>query len=530
MKYFQLLIIALLLNSTLFAQVRGTGEITKQERKVGTFDAIKIGGAQDVVLMNGEAYTVVVETNENLHEKISVVIQDEMLWFEYKNIKHYDQLKFYVTAPIYKKIIVSGASDVNSTDTLRGNHIRLSVTGASDVKLLVDYESIQTRISGASDITLEGKAVSHTVDAGGASNIVAKDLKTESTVIDASGASTCFVEAKSNLTYKLSGASSVKYIGKPKTLVIQNQNASKNVVILNDSVRSNESYYYSDTTRVNLGVFDVEVIDGDTTKVSVGAHTLIIDDEGNVKYQRNRKRKFNGHWGGVEIGMNGYVTPDINTDWGEEYNYLRLRYEKSWQVNLNVYEQNIPLNKDRNMGLVTGIGMSWNNYRFSPPTYLSPDSSTLKGYYMVNENGTYLSIRKTKLTAMYINIPLMYEIQTKHPRIIKRFHFGIGVQMGIRVSSHTKIYFNQANQPYYLQVPGTDETLPYEFRTPNTTQRNIIKNFNSFHLQPFKFDAMVRIGYGIINLWGHFGLNTMYKRNEGPLLYTWAAGITLVGW
>ncbi len=229
------------------------------------------------------------------------------------------------------------------------------------------------------------------------------------------------------------------------------------------------------------------------------------------------------HWGGVEIGINGYVTPDFNTNWGYEYDYLNLRYEKSIQVNLNIYEQNIPLNKDKNMGLVTGIGMAWNNWRFSQPTYLAPDSSELKGFYMRD-----VSVRKTKLTAMYITVPLMYEIQTKNPRRIKRFHFGIGVLMSARVRTHTKIYFNEANKEYYLEDPAdqSGDTFYGPYITPNTTYRNIQKDFNSFDLQPFRFDGMIRIGYGIVNLWGHFGLNQMFKKDRGPELYTWAAGIT----
>jgi hypothetical protein len=528
----QILIIITLLCSLTFLgqQISGKGPVVKDERTVGSFHSIKIGGAQEVVLENGPKYTVVIETNENLLDRIKVAIQDETLWFEYKDIRHYDRMKFHITAPEFKKVKVSGASDVISKDTLKGGHLDITVTGASDVDLLIAYSSLESKVSGASDLTLRGTADQHVASASGASNLIASELTTGNTELKASGASTCFVEARDNLTYNLSGASSVKYVNKPETLIIRNQNASENVVIMHDRTNGNKAYHYDDTTKVNLGAFEVEVIEGDTTRVTVGSHTLIVDDDGHVKYERNKKPRFNGHWGGVELGINGYMTPDFNTDWDAAYDFLQLRYEKSWQVNLNIYEQNIPLNKDRNMGLVSGIGMSWNNYRFSAPSYISPDSSSLKGFYMVNENNTYLSVRKSKLTAMYITIPLMYEIQTRNPRRIKRFHFGIGAQMSIRVRSHTKIYFNQGNQPYYMQDPGSGEVLPYTFRTPQTSYRNITKDYNSYHLQPFKFDAMIRVGYGIVNLWAHFGLNSMFQRDEAPTLHSWAAGITLVGW
>ena len=524
MKYLYLILIILFSTFCLTAQVRGTGDIVKQERQVGTFDEIKISGAQEVILMNGDQYSVVIETNQNLLDHISIVIQNNMIWFEYKNIRHYDKMKFYVTAPEYKKIQVSGASDVFTTETIGGDHLKITAEGSSNVSLNIDYASVVTKASGASNIELTGVATSHVVKISGASEIIAKELSTESTVVSAGGASVCFVEANSSLTYELSGAATVKYVGKPQTVVIKDNKGAKNVVIVQDPEYSHHVYTYSDTTKVNLGAFEVEVIDGDTTKISIGNHMLIVDDEGNVKYRRNNKR-FNGHWGGFELGINGYVTPQLNTSWNPEYDYLNLRYEKSTAVNLNIYEQNIALNKDKNMGLVTGIGMAWNNYRFSPPTYLNPDSSKILGYYMRD-----VSVRKTKLTVMYITIPLMYEIQTRNPRRIKRFHFGVGVLMSARVRTHTKIYFNEAYKAYYLEDAADSDVTYGPFYTPNTTDRNIVKNYNSFYLQPFKFEGMIRIGYGIINLWGHFGLNSFFRKDRGPELYTWAAGITIVGW
>ncbi len=149
----------------------------------------------------------------------------------------------------------------------------------------------------------------------------------------------------------------------------------------------------------------------------------------------------------------------------------------------------------------------------------------------LNQNGDNLSVRKTKLTAMYITIPFMYEIQTNNPSKYKRFHFGIGVLGSGRVRTHTKIYFNNANELYYLQDPGTSEIYTTEsYDTPNASQRNIVKNYNSFHLQPFKFEGMVRIGFSVINLWAHVGLNQLFVKDRGPELYTWSAGITIVGW
>lgn len=525
-----IIVLTIVISNPLRAQVKGTGDITKRTIQLAEFDGVEAGGAQEVVLINGEIFQVVVETNDNLHEYISYEIKNKNLRFKYNKIKNYDMMKFYITAPLFTKISVSGASEIRSDETLKGQYLNLYASGASEAKLNLDYNSLITKVSGASEVTLSGNVTSHVAEASGASEINAGGLSTQTTVVSGSGASDCFVNAESNLTYTVSGGASIKYADKPKTIIIQNTSKTEKVVVINDTVRTSHYNYDGDTTTVNVGSLNVEVIEGDTTRVTVGSRTLVVTENGNVTWERNKKPRFNGHWGGLELGINGYVTSDFTTNWAPEFDYLNLRYEKSTAVNLNIYEQNIPLNKNKTIGLVTGLGLSWNNYRFSGSTFLSPDSSSLEGYYMKNLDGSNLSLRKTKLTAMYLTVPLIFEMQTNQPRKINRFYFGIGVLANIRLSTHTKVYFNEANKSYNLYDLSTNQTLPQTYTTPNSNDRNIVKNHNSFYLQPFKFDATLRFGYGIINLFVNYQLNTMFQKDRGPELYAWTAGITLVGW
>ncbi len=526
-----LIAVALFFVIPLSAQVTGKGEVVKKRIQPGTFDKVRIGGAQEAVLMNDADYSVTIETQANLFEHIHVVVENGVLSFRTNKIKNYDVMKFYITAPDIKSIMASGASEVSSSEVINGDDLDVVASGASDVNLKLDYNRLALKASGASEVRLQGSVKSMTAETSGAAEVFAKTLKADSAVIKASGASECFVNATTKLTYQVSGVSEVTYVKAPETIIIETDQPGTNTVIIGDSTFRTEVYAYNDTTKVKVGSLDVEVVEGyDTTKVSVCRHAIVITDDGSVRYVHDKKKRFNGHWGGVEMGINGYVTPQFNTNWGKEYDYLNLRYEKSWTVNLNLYEQNIALNKAKNMGFVTGIGMAWSNYRFSSPTYLTPDSSEIKGYYMVDANGNNLSVRKSKLTIMYITVPFMYEIQTKGSGF-KKFHFGIGVLGSARVRTHTKIYFNNANEQYFLQDPAGSSDIGWGGNvTPDVPDRNIVKDYNSFHLQPFKFEGMVRVGFSFINLWAHFGLNQFFMKDRGPKLYTWTAGITLVGW
>lgn len=519
------IIIAISISVPTFSQIKGNGNLTKERYNIEEFSSIKVGGARDVYLTKGDAFSVIVETDENIQEYVTIEVRNETLHFGFSNkkIKKYKELNFYVTAPEFKGLKVSGASMVKTLDKISGDQLKIVTSGASDVILEVDYNNINTNISGASSVKLSGKAQSAVVECSGASDYIAKNLFTENTVVNASGASSCFVNAKTSLTYGVSGAADVKYVDTPETIV-SSKGGARQVSVNSDPDKVMTHYTDSDTTKVNMGLMKVVVVDGDTTQVSVGRHTLKVSEDGDVDWERCKSDRFNGHWGGVELGINGFFTPGWSTSLDPQDDYLSLRWEKSINVNLNIFEQNIPFNKSKNIGLVTGIGLHWNNYRFSKQTYLTPDSSKLMGYYM---NG--ISVRKTKLTAMYITVPVLFEFQTKHERRVKRFHFAVGGQVSARISTHTKIYFNEANKPYDLVDPVTGDVVDVGI-SPNSNQRNIVKNFNSFHLAPFKFDAMVRFGYGVINLYATYSLNEMFTKNKGPELYPFTAGITLVGW
>ncbi len=505
------------------AQIKGNGDVVKQDRTVDSFTSVKVGGARDVILIPGDQFKVVVETDANLLEFVQVEVKNNMLEFSNtKNIRNYTTMTFYVTLPTLETLRVSGAADVKTQSVLQGEDLKLFVSGASDVILDLAYESVMLDVSGASDVILKGKANVSTIQCSGASEVMAKSLETVTSVVDASGASNCMVNATNSLTYDASGASDVRFVAYPDALVIRNGNKTQSITIVGD-VKTNP-HRYSDTTKVSLGTLDFEVVDGDTTVVALGRHRLVVTDEGNVTWERNRPKKFNGNWGGVDIGLNGYLTPDFDMSFDKADDYLALQMEKSINLNLNLYEQNISLSKKNNMGLITGLGLTWNNYRFSNSTFLTPDSSTIKGFYMKD-----ISVRKTKLTAFYLTVPLFFEIQTNQEKRTHRFHMAVGALISARLSTHTKIYFNESNATFRLTDPFTGETV--QTRTsPSGGNRNIVKDFNSYHLAPFKFDVSVRFGYGIINLYATYSLNTMFQKDRGPELYPFSAGITLVGW
>ncbi len=519
------LVITAILWQPVFAQrnKKGNGNIVKIEHQMPPFTGINAKAADNIVITShGTPYNVTIQTDENLQKVVKVKIKNNTLTFSYANIRP-KKLKFYVSVPSLKVIKASGASDVKTADTLTIQKLKIEASGAADVKLHLQGEDIRVNASGASDVHLSGKTGTLYADCSGAADLKAGGLLADTVFAKASGASTIHVNPVKYLNKHVSGAAEIKLSSKHNKVVsIQSSENPEKVIIYNNEDTGGGQ---SDTTSVKIGSINLRVVDGDTTKVRLGNHELVVNEDGNVKWGRCTPPFFNGHWGGVELGINGYVTPNFDTDFGKAYDPLSLQYEKSLTVNVNLYEQNFALNRTQTFGFITGLGLSINNYRFSQPTYLAPDSINLSAFTMSNVN-----VRKSKLAAAYVTVPLLFEIQTNKFKHGKHFHFTVGAIVNARISSHTKIYFNEANKPYRLEDPVTGLPSFMYYVTPNRTDRNIIKSYNSFSLTPFRVDATARIGYGPINFFATYALTPMFQKNKGPELYQWSAGITLVGW
>lgn len=477
--------------------MKGNKNVISEERQVGSFSGIEVGGAFNVIISQGENSSVIVRTDENLMEHIFTEVSGNVLNLSSKSIKNPTKLDVIITNPHFTSLEVSGAANLRSEGTIVEPTMDIDASGASEIDLNVKTESLKTEASGASYVKLTGTASVHTIDASGASEVNANNLETKTTIADASGASDVSVRASEEVKRETSGAGSVSVAG--TSGVSTTEKTTTTTYTYNSGSSNINAWENGDTTTVNVGAIKVQVVEGDSTKVTVGKHQLVVDDDGNVKWQRNPNRKFNGHWGGFDLGINGFVDEDFNIDPPADYDFLTLKYEKSVEVNINAYEQNINLANNQ-FGMITGIGLRWNNYRFADNIYLSPDSAQIAGW--PDNSHTW---EKSKLVVNYLTVPLLLEYQTNAYSKSNSFHITAGVIAGWRYASHTKMMYNDDG-------------------------RAKPKEWDSYHLNPFRYDATVRIGWGVINLYATYSLNKMFKDGDGPELYPVTMGLTLVGW
>lgn len=492
---------------TAFAQTNGSGKLVKQDRDLPGFTEIEVGSAFSVKVSQGDAITVTVETDDNYLDKIETVVKDDRLHIASMGMKNPSAMRIYIRMPDLKHLDISGAARVESDGGITCTTLDVIASGASKVKLDLNTELLNSKISGASKVEFDGNAAVHRSEVSGASNLNAVNLKTLTTNIQVSGAGKAGIFARDEITAELSGAGSLSYydngqlnkISKPGTLTITPQSPGSGPSDeISASIEANDA---GDSTIVKIGDIEVSVREGDPTRITIGGSELEVDDDGNVNFKRKKQTRFDGHWGGFELGVNGYVNKDRQFDMPEGYDFMDLRMEKSVNVKLNFFEQNFNLISNK-FGLTTGLGFEWNNYRFDNNVVLKKEGNDLIDDY----ESTPRDYTKSKLVVNYLNLPLLLEYQTNRFSKKNSFHIGAGLQAGLRIGSHTKLVYQDDGRKKKDKDPG------------------------DYHINPFKYDLMVRIGWGKLNLHANYSLNTLFKNNRGPELYPFAVGIALASW
>lgn len=496
-----------------FAQSIGNGRVVVVTQDLPFFNAIEAGGAVSLTLIQSDNYKVIIETDENLAPLVNAKVSGGTLKISTLGIRKATKLELTVLLKEISLLEVSGAVRVKSDGSLMSEFLSLKCSGATTATLDLNVSKLNTHLSGAAKLSLSGQADHHILSLSGAATLQAGKLATTTTEASGSGAAEAMVYAKDVLVINTSGMAKVRFEKEPARIERKNQTEDISVPRASHSARTN------DTVSVAVGNVKIRVIEGDSTVVEVGDRKLVVDDKGSVALKRTRRNKFNGHWAGVELGLNGFLNPEFGLNM--PHNYLDLTMEKSMVVNLNFYEQNIPLNKNRNFGIVSGLGLSWNNYRFADNVLLRSENKTINGYYIHD-----VGVKKSKLVNNYLTVPLFFELQTNTTNRKEKAYIAAGLIGGWRFSSHTKVYFLEANKPYTLK-DANGNTVAGSWVSPGATRRNIVKDYNSFQQNPFKLDASLRAGWGIVNLFANYSLTPLFIKDRGTEVYPFALGITV---
>ncbi len=121
-------------------------------------------------------------------------------------------------------------------------------------------------------------------------------------------------------------------------------------------------------------------------------------------WYRDWKKKFNGHWAGLEFGFANFMNNSLQTLSEDELDFMKLNSEKSWSIKLNIGEFNIPIVNNM-LGVTTGIGAEFNTWSLYQNVDIYEDENNIMVDSLIDKS--VIDYKLNRLNAIYITIPLL---------------------------------------------------------------------------------------------------------------------------
>lgn len=259
----------------------------------------------------------------------------------------------------------------------------------------------------------------------------------------------------------------------------------------------------ADTTTIRIGKMKISVME-DGKDIAIDKEEWDDEDEDDNSWnwdndhfdghkKEHKKNKFDPHWAGFAMGLNNYAAADYNFSLPADYRFMDLNTNVSYQVDLNLVDLGINLINQK-VGLVTGVGFRWNNYKFSNVNMqLKKGTDSLEYFYDTTQNYS-----KSKLTIAHLTIPLMLEVQI--PLHSEDLYIAAGVEGTMKLGAHTKT-------------------------KTESGEKN--KNPNDFYINTFAYNLSARVGYGDFGIYATYNMSPLFKKDQGPELYPYCVGVSL---
>ena len=211
--------------------------------------------------------------------------------------------------------------------------------------------------------------------------------------------------------------------------------------------------------------------------------------------------KFEGHWSGIEFGFNGLANADYSIYPALEDHFLDNDLLRSNVLNLNMLQYSRGFQQTRNnIGLVTGLGVSFQSYHLDNNTTISIDENQKIHPSVIY----YDSNQKSKLSIAYLEVPILVEFQIPLRNKANRLYFATGVTGAKKFESHTKIKYRKEGKREKLKSPG------------------------DYSINDYKIAATFRMGYRWVNLFATYDIVPLFEDRRGPVIYPFSFGLKLI--
>jgi outer membrane protein with beta-barrel domain len=279
------------------------------------------------------------------------------------------------------------------------------------------------------------------------------------------------------------------------TLGVFGQDTEPNVDEMKEELQNTKD----DTTNIRFKRKTVKIIEDDYgTQIFVKKH----DRNDDWDWIWDDDKGFTGSWSGFSMGMSNLVDANFSLSRKIGENYMDLNTGKSWNMNLNFAQYSINFAAEQ-FGLVTGLGLEWNYYRFDNKNSIQKNPIT----GVIEEKDLSIDkpeweILESKMSTTFATLPILLEVHSSSSQS-KGIVFAGGVIGGVKLGSNTKIVYKENGS------------------------KNKARIRDDYNFSPFRYGVHARFGVGNWLVYGTYYFTSMFESNKGPELYPLSIGIAL---
>ena len=218
-----------------------------------------------------------------------------------------------------------------------------------------------------------------------------------------------------------------------------------------------------------------------------------------VKKWNSNRKMFKGHWVGFGGGFSNYLASDLTLTMPAEIDYMTLNSGKSFNYHLNFTQLSVGLT--RHIGFVTGLGLSWDNFRFEGQNNIQKNEGAPNSEFLFSDPANNNMIKKSTLNVAYLQLPVMFEIQI--PAGWSTLNFSAGPFGAIKIGSWSKIVMKGGE---------------------------VFKNDSDFNFNMLMAGATARIGFEYFQAYANYYVTPLFLENKAPggeNLYVFDVGLAI---
>lgn len=260
MKRYTTLLLLLLVTTVAFSQkkqkIKGSKNVTIEQREIGQFNAIEVEDNLEVYLEKGEMPMIKIEADDNLHDIIKIDLKANTLrLYTSKEARKYDKLIVKITytndlnkvtaknettvnaiqevqidtvafkALDYSKLFLNvntknfllQGDDKSKTElNIKSDKAKIELSNNAKLKSLITTQELTCDLYQKSEARIEGTANDAVLRIDSNSSLTANNLTVKNIEVTAEGSSNCSVNAQTKITIIASGKSEIELYGDPK--------------------------------------------------------------------------------------------------------------------------------------------------------------------------------------------------------------------------------------------------------------------------------------------------------------------------